>query len=116
MALVFGIVAIVTLLEGQWAAFGICLLLCGIFLPLAKRHRQMRERSSEARPSTRHLDPGISQELSQIMEAAGVSKSYASNIRAGRYTPHVSTWMPLALFAGITPNGQSLDKRRSILQ
>ncbi|HUY10607.1 MAG TPA: hypothetical protein VMW80_14400, partial [Candidatus Dormibacteraeota bacterium] len=33
--------------------------------------------------------------LADIMEAAGVSKSYASTIRAGRYTPHVSTWAAL---------------------
>ncbi len=33
--------------------------------------------------------------LTQIMEAAGASKSYASTIRSGRFTPHVSTWRAL---------------------
>lgn len=42
--------------------------------------------------------------LSLIMEAAGVSKSYASTIRSGRYTPHVSTWAALGdLVSGGSP-------------
>ena len=53
VALVFGIVAIVALFEGQWTAAGICLLLCGIFLPnFAKRRRQMRNRRETIRPVT----------------------------------------------------------------
>ncbi len=38
--------------------------------------------------------------LADIMVAAGVSKSYASTIRAGRFTPHVSTWEALARLSG----------------
>jgi hypothetical protein len=34
--------------------------------------------------------------LSQIIEAAGCSKAYASDIRRGKWTPHVSTWLGLA--------------------
>jgi hypothetical protein len=30
--------------------------------------------------------------LSEIAEAAGCSKAYASDIRQGKWTPHVSTW------------------------
>jgi hypothetical protein len=39
--------------------------------------------------------------LADIMEAAGISKSYASQVRAGTYTPHVSTWEALARLAGV---------------
>ena len=50
VALVFGIAAIVALFDGQWAAAGICLLLCGIFLPnFAKRRRQIRGGSNRSR-------------------------------------------------------------------
>ncbi len=34
--------------------------------------------------------------LADIMAAAGISKGYASNVRAGKFTPHVSTWGALA--------------------
>jgi hypothetical protein len=34
--------------------------------------------------------------LSEIMAAAGISKGYASNVRAGKFTPHLSTWAALA--------------------
>jgi transcriptional regulator with XRE-family HTH domain len=34
--------------------------------------------------------------LSEIAEAAGCSKAYASDIRRGKWTPHVSTWLGLA--------------------
>lgn len=34
--------------------------------------------------------------LSAIVEAAGISKGYASQVRAGKFTPHVSTWNALA--------------------
>ncbi len=37
--------------------------------------------------------------LADIMEAARCSRSYASNIRAGKYTPHVSTWKALEALA-----------------
>ncbi len=40
----------------------------------------------------REVLPGLARvELAGIMEAAGCSKSYPSNIRAGRHTPHMST-------------------------
>jgi hypothetical protein len=34
--------------------------------------------------------------LSVIAEAAGCSKAYASDIRRGKWTPHVSMWAALA--------------------
>jgi transcriptional regulator with XRE-family HTH domain len=39
--------------------------------------------------------------LAEIAEATGLSKSYASQIRAGKFTPHVSTWAALAELAGV---------------
>jgi CRISPR-associated endonuclease Cas1 len=39
--------------------------------------------------------------LAEIMSAAGCSKSYASQVRAGKFTPHVSTWVALGELAGI---------------
>jgi transcriptional regulator with XRE-family HTH domain len=39
--------------------------------------------------------------LSEIAEAAGCSKAYASDIRRGKWTPHVSTWPALAELVGI---------------
>jgi len=38
--------------------------------------------------------------LAEIMAAAGISKGYASQVRAGKYTPHVSTWAALGQLAG----------------
>ena len=43
--------------------------------------------------------------LSEIMAAAGMSKPFASAVRRGRYTPHVSTWAALAELVGIRPPG-----------
>jgi hypothetical protein len=37
--------------------------------------------------------------LSEIAEAARCSKAYASDIRRGKWTPHVSTWAALAELA-----------------
>jgi CRISPR-associated endonuclease Cas1 len=39
--------------------------------------------------------------LADIMKAAGISKGYASQIRAGKYTPHMSTWGQLAMLTGL---------------
>jgi transcriptional regulator with XRE-family HTH domain len=40
--------------------------------------------------------------LSEIAEAAGCSKAYASDIRRGKWTPHVSTWAALSKLAGVS--------------
>jgi hypothetical protein len=40
--------------------------------------------------------------LAQIMEATGYSKGYCSTIRAGTWTPHVSTWPALAALVGLS--------------
>jgi hypothetical protein len=39
--------------------------------------------------------------LSQIAEAASCSKAYASDIRRGKWTPHVSTWGALGALGGV---------------
>ena len=39
--------------------------------------------------------------LSEIAEAAGCSKAYASDVRRGKWTPHVSTWAALGILAGV---------------
>ncbi len=39
--------------------------------------------------------------LSEIVEAAGCSKASASDIRRGKWTPHVSTWEALAALVGV---------------
>jgi hypothetical protein len=38
--------------------------------------------------------------LSEIVEATGMSKASASDVRRGKWTPHVSTWGTLAKVAG----------------
>ena len=39
--------------------------------------------------------------LSEIVEASGCSKASASDYRAGRHVPHVSTWAALAELVGV---------------
>jgi hypothetical protein len=39
--------------------------------------------------------------LTDIAQAAGISKGFASNVRAGKYVPHVSTWAALAALVGV---------------
>ena len=39
--------------------------------------------------------------LADIMEATGYSKGHCSTIRAGTWTPHVSTWPALARLVGV---------------
>ncbi|MHB1975361.1 MAG: hypothetical protein ACYCR4_13940, partial [Acidimicrobiales bacterium] len=50
--------------------------------------------------------PGLATvRLVEIMEAAGCSKSFASTVRSGKFTPHVTTWRALASLAGVeTPS------------
>ena len=43
--------------------------------------------------------------LSEIAEAAGCSKAYASDIRRGKRTPHVSTWAVLGALVGLDAAG-----------
>jgi hypothetical protein len=45
--------------------------------------------------------------LSEIAEAAGCSKASASDIRRGKWTPHVSTWPGLATLAGLVGGYQT---------
>jgi len=41
----------------------------------------------------REILPGLaSVKPADIMAAAGILKGYASNVRAGKFTPHVLTW------------------------
>ena len=52
---------------------------------------------------TRAILPRLrSVKLSEIVEATGLSKSYASQVRAGKFTPHVSTWRAFGELVGVT--------------
>ena len=71
---------------------------------ISARKRALRE-WEEANPGVaydpdlfrREILPGLATvKLADIMAAAGISKGYASDVRAGKFTPHVSTWEALA--------------------
>jgi hypothetical protein len=50
----------------------------------------------------RDILPGLATiPLPEIARAAGCSKAYASDIRRGKWTPHISTWPALAHLVGI---------------
>jgi len=67
---------------------------------IAARKRAQREwdeanliQAHDADFFRREILPGLANvKLTDIMEAAGISKSFASQIRAGTYTPHASSW------------------------
>lgn len=70
---------------------------------IAARKRALREWDT-ANPGVsydselfkREILPGLAKvKLAEIMSAAGISKSYASQVRSGECTPHVSTWKAL---------------------
>jgi len=75
---------------------------------ISSRKRAIRE-WEEANPDAAY-DPEFfrrdvlprlgSVKLADIMAAAGISKGYASQVRAGKATPHVSTWGALARLVG----------------
>lgn len=45
----------------------------------------------------REILPGLQRvKLAEIVAATGISKAYASDVRRGRYVPHMSTWAALA--------------------
>ena len=61
------------------------------------------ESQYELRPELfrREILPRLAQvKLSEIAEIAGCSKAYASDIRRGKWTPHISTWAVLATLVG----------------
>ncbi len=75
---------------------------------IAARKRVLTE-WEQANPGTaydpeffaREVLPGLAGvKLSEIVEATGLSKSYASTVRAGKWRPHVSTWAALAELVG----------------
>lgn len=76
---------------------------------IAARKRALKERIAAFGSD---IDPALYREriwpalkgvkLAAIMEASGFSKGYASNIRAGTWTPHVSTWPALARLTGVS--------------
>ena len=41
--------------------------------------------------------------LVEIMQAAGISKSFASQVRSGKFLPHVSTWEALLRIVNTDP-------------
>jgi CRISPR-associated protein Cas1 len=75
---------------------------------IAARKRALKERSAAFGVD---VDPAIYREriwpklgavkLADIMEATGYSKGHCSTIRAGTWTPHVSTWPMLANLVGV---------------
>jgi len=76
---------------------------------IAARKRALRE-WEDAHPGVvydpeyfrREVLPRLGQvKLADIAEAANCSKAYASEVRSGKYTPHISTWGALAVLAGI---------------
>jgi CRISPR-associated endonuclease Cas1 len=80
---------------------------------IAARKRALAE-WEQANPGTVH-DPEIFRrdilrglatvKLSEITATTGLSKSSASQVRAGKWTPHVSTWPALAELAGVKLDG-----------
>jgi CRISPR-associated endonuclease Cas1 len=77
---------------------------------IAARKRALRDRGDASLPPECDeawyrtvVLPGLaSLKLREIQEAAGCSKSYASDIRSGKYLPHVATWAELAAIASYT--------------
>ena len=48
--------------------------------------------------------------LAAMVEATGLSKGFCSQVRAGKFTPHLSHWSALARLAGVSQDGRSLTK------
>jgi hypothetical protein len=75
---------------------------------IASRKRALRERGDDGLPEhcdrewyRREVLPRLAEvELAVIMEAAGCSKGFASVVRMGKSTPHVSTWPALGELVG----------------
>lgn len=75
---------------------------------IAARKRALKERVTTFGAD---VDPAIYRQcilpklaalkLSDIMEATGYSKGHCSTIRAGTWTPHISTWPALAELVGV---------------
>jgi hypothetical protein len=72
---------------------------------IAARKQMQRAISGAAEPPDpdyfrREILPRLAGvKLTDIMEATGISKAFASQVRSGRFTPHVSTWAALAELA-----------------
>ena len=75
---------------------------------ISARKRALKERvdafGSDVDPELfrREIFPRLAGvKLAEIMNASGYSKGYCSNIRAGQFVPHVSTWPALAKLVGV---------------
>ncbi len=84
---------------------------------IAARKRALSE-WDKANPDTvydpelfrREILPRLSAvKLSEIIAAAGCSKAYASDIRRGKWMPHVSTWVALSELVGVEMNLTALS-------
>jgi hypothetical protein len=74
---------------------------------IAARKRALKERvtafGADVDPAIyrQHILPKLATvKLAEIMEATGYSKGHCSTIRAGTWTPHISTWPALADLVG----------------
>jgi hypothetical protein len=75
---------------------------------IAARKRALKERVTafgvDVDPTIyhEHIWPKLAAvKLAAIMEVTGYSKGYCSTIRAGTWTPHISTWPALGQMVGV---------------
>jgi len=90
VAVFFGIAAMVALFQAQWAAFGICLLLCGICLPnFAKRRRTAGAAGAQGSPAPVRTS-GNSGDLAPRADAQSVDVTSSSISLADELTKLVA--------------------------
>jgi hypothetical protein len=53
--------------------------------------------------------------LSAIVEATGLSKGYASTVRAGKWTPHVSTWRAFAELVSVETSAAVTEHHHRVI-
>jgi hypothetical protein len=74
----------------------------------------IRDQGQDLEHFRREILPGFAEvKLVDIMAAAGISKAFASRIRAGKFAPHASTWHDLARVAGTNDVGPELRPEKA---